>query len=119
MLTSRVGLELTLDNLPTQDGTYVARFDGSGSLTLEPVSEPDGYEVGYDAMNLDVVRPMMWLQPGDRVGVWHNLGRTFVDRTVHVRGPFGIAWVIAERFEQLAIWDWANGIAVNELGEEV
>ena len=111
MLTSFVGKALYLEDIPAEDGTYVAQLSNygrtKGDVVLVRTEELDGYEIGYDAMNLDVVRPMIFAQLGDRIGVWRDNGKLYVDRTVHLRGPQELAENLGREYNQLAIWDWA------------
>lgn len=105
-----LGTTFTLDMLPTEDGTYVARSYSTYDLQLIPVFEPDGFEVAYDAMNQDVAVPSLWVTPGDRIGVWTDpsTGIRHIDRTAHFRGPQDLAESIGREWQQKAIWDWAD-----------
>ena len=100
--------------LPSADGTYVARSYGQGDVQLDRISEPDGYEVAYDAMNQNVEVPSLFIQPGDRIGIWTNpaTGEKCIDRTIHFRGPEELAVNLGRQYEQLAIWSWKDNYAL-------
>lgn len=113
------------------DGTYVAQLsaerDGdywAPAIRLTRAAESHGYEVAYDAITPE--RPFTteggaraYLREGDRVGIWTGPdGVVCIDRTVYLQGgDASIAWVLGESFSQLAIWDWARGIAIGPDGE--
>ena len=101
---------------PDLDGTYV--WNGSSLLAERPVI---GFEVGYDEiLNAGTEVESVFLSYGDRIGRWTSPeGRVVWDRTAHVIAPFGVAWTLADSFQQEAIYDWATGKARNSAGEEV
>ncbi len=130
----RNGALYTLQDLQREtggaDGTYVAALSAelvtdSGphywrpALQLTAVSERSGYEVAYDAIAPETGGPTeggphAYLQEGDRVGIWTGPdGIVYVDRTIHVQGPLGVALAIGETFSQIAVWDWAAAASVD------
>lgn len=107
-------------NVAGQDGTYVAVQSAIYGVRLMRVTETDGFEVAYDTIAPEAYPTtggaQAYLRVGDRIGVWSHDGTTYVDHTVHVRGPRDIAWIVGRECAQRAIWDWAQGLAVDELG---
>lgn len=112
------------------DGTYVvttgAERTATGyfrpALTLTRVTEDSGHEIAYDAVSPEACPTeggaRAFLKLGDRFGAWTTPeGTLCIDRTVYLQGgDASIAWVLGETFAQRAIWDWAQGTAIDSSG---
>lgn len=92
------------------------------ALTLTRVTEVSGHEIAYDAVSPEACPTeggaRAFLKLGDRFGAWTTPeGTLCIDRTVYLQGgDASIAWVLGESFAQRAVWDWAQGVAIDSSG---
>lgn len=110
---NRANIRITPDkgvHFAPQDGTYsiIPTWVGNDRVWMaQRITEYTGYEIAH--------RPVMdgrYWYPLDvaRFGYWQDraTGETHLDETIHVRGNYVIALEIGAKYNQLAIWDWAD-----------
>ena len=95
------------------DGTYRIIPSWIGSVRVfmaERIQEAEGYEVAYQSAlggtDLNLVGQ------GERWGYWEDGGIVYLDRTVHIVAPGGVALDVARLYAQEAIFDWSNGACI-------
>ena len=101
-----------------KDGTYQTGYLKDGSLGLRSelgmgkgywVSDNSGVTIEGepDDKAIQDALSLMYIEPGEIVGVWTDEGITYIDRSYHfIRKEVAIDF--GNLYEQKAIWDCAN-----------
>jgi len=106
-----------------RDGTYIVSLDDEGIPMLSNrVNMTDGYWVsddtgvsvhgGLDSDGIIDALKLMDIESGEIVGIWESEGISYIDRSYHFRQK-DTAMKVAEKFEQISIWDNANSRALD------
>lgn len=103
-----------------EDGSYMVQFDPNGNPRFTRVELSEGYmvsvpggievELGVKESAIGVLwdwienNKRMWYEPAQYLGVWTDLGVTYIDRSAQIEEQ-GVAEFFGGLWDQIAIWD--------------